>query len=87
MDILIVVIISGMAVAFTTELIASVVEAMFSPRIIKLILTAPLSFLACWFLDLGGFQLIVAALAAAFFSTVTLHLINKPVSIQTLPRR
>jgi hypothetical protein len=87
MDILIAVVISGMAVAFTTELIASIVETMFSPRIVKLILTAPLSFVACWFLDVVGFQLIVASLAAAFFSTVTLHLINKPVSIQSLPRR
>lgn len=87
MDILISVVISGMAVAYLTELVSIVTEAFFSPRIIKLILTLPLSFIAVWFLDLKGFEVPIGGLAAAFISLALLQLVNRPVSIQTLNTR
>lgn len=86
MDTLIVVILSGMGVAYITELIATIGEGLFSARIIRLVLTLPLAILACWFLDLTGFELAVGSSAAAFFSLALLRLINKPAIVQTLRR-
>ena len=83
MDTLIWIIISGMAVGYVTEILSTFAN----PRIIKLSLTLPLSFLACWLLGLVGPILIVAGFAAAFFSLATLQLLNRPVNIQTVNRR
>ena len=83
MDILISIIISGMAVGYVTEILSTFAN----PRIIKLSLTLPLSYLACWLLGLLGPTLIVAGLAAAFFSLATLQLLNRPVNIQSVNRR
>lgn len=87
MDILFIVIISGMAVSYITELLSSVVGEYFSPRLIKLILTLPLSFVAVWFLDLTGFEVVVGGLAAAFFSLAVLQLLNRPVTIANIANR
>jgi uncharacterized membrane protein len=87
MSILISIIISGMAVAYTTEFISSIGEKFFNPRTVKLILTLPLAVLASWLLGLSGFVLVVASPAAAFFSLATLQLLNRPASIQTVSRR
>jgi hypothetical protein len=87
MNILITIIISGMAVGYLTELIASLGERVFNPRIVKLILTLPLSYLACWLLGLVGFTLIVSGPAAAFFSLASLLLLNRPVTIQNTSNR
>jgi hypothetical protein len=87
MDTFISIIIAGMGVAYIVELIASVSESYFNPRTIKLVLTLPLSYAACWFLDLTEFTLAVGGPAAAFFSLGALHLLNRPVSIQPINRR
>jgi hypothetical protein len=87
MDILFVVIISGMAVSYITELLSDVVGTMFSPRLIKLFLTLPLSLVSVWFLDLKGFEVAVGGFAAAFFSLAILQLLNRPVSVATLTNR
>jgi hypothetical protein len=87
MDILITVIISGMAVGYLTELIASLNVRVLNPRIVKLVLTLPLSYLACWLLGLVGFTLIVSGPAAAFFSLGSLLLLNRPVTIQSTSNR
>ncbi|CAB4128618.1 hypothetical protein UFOVP223_112 [uncultured Caudovirales phage] len=87
MSILISVIISGMAVAYTTEFISSIGEKFFNPRTVKLVLTLPLAIFASWLLGLTGFVLAVASPAAGFFSLATLQLLNRPVNIQTVTRR
>ncbi len=87
MDILIAVIVAGMAVGYVTELTVSLFERFLNPRIIKLILTLPLSYLACWLLGITGIPLIVAGPAAAFFSLGALLLLNRPVTIQTINNR
>lgn len=87
MDTLFVVIISGMAVSYLIELINSVVGEYFSPRLIKLILTAPLSYFACWLLGLVGFSLTVSGLAAAFISLSLLQFVNRPVIVNNLATR
>ena len=87
MDILFIVIISGMAVSYITELLSNVVGEYFSPRIIKLVLTLPLSFLSVWFLNLSGFEVVVGGFAAAFFSLAVLQLLNRPVTIANVSNR
>lgn len=87
MDTLFVVIISGMAVSYLVELTNSIVGEYFSPRLIKLILTAPLSYFACWLLDLTGFTLTVSGLAAAFISLSLLQFVNRPVIVNNLATR
>lgn len=87
MDILFVAIVSGMAVSYITELLSSVAGTVISPRLIKLTLNLPLSLLACWYLDLTGFELIVGGFAAAFFSLAVLQLLNRPVSVTNLTNR
>jgi hypothetical protein len=87
MDTLFVVIISGMAVSYFLEFVSSIVGEFFSPRLIKLILTAPLAYFACWLLGLTAFNLTVSGLAAAFISLALLQLVNRPVTIQNLNTR
>lgn len=87
MDTLFIVIISGMAVSYFVEFLSSLVGEYFSPRLIKLILTAPLAYFACWLLGLTAFTLTVSGLAAAFISLALLQLVNRPVTIQNLNTR
>jgi hypothetical protein len=87
MDTLFVVIIAGMAVSYFVEFLSSIVGEYFSPRLIKLILTAPLSYFACWLLGLTSFSLTVSGLAAAFISLALLQFVNRPVTIQNLNTR
>jgi len=84
MDTLIVVIVSGMATGYILEFIGSFMS---SDRWLKRILTLPLSFGALWLMGITGLPLIVIGLASAFFSLSVLHLLNRPVTINTVPRR
>lgn len=89
MDTLIVIIISGMAVSYVVEFVSSLVDKLIPPRIIKMLLTLPLGILATWLLGLYGNMVFVAGTAAAFFSLVVLHLLNRNdnVDVQQLMRR
>jgi hypothetical protein len=87
MDTFISVIIAGMAVGYITELVASLGERIISPKIIKILLTLPLSYFACWALGLTGLILAVSGPASAFFALTSLHLLNRPVNIQSINRR
>lgn len=85
MDILIYTVISGLAVAFSTEFISTIFG---SARLVKLILTIPFSYGACWLLGIGFPQIIICALAASLISTFLLQFLNKPTTIQnTYTRR
>ena len=87
MDVLISIIISGMAVGYLTEFLASLLDSLISARRIKLLTTLPLSFLAVWMSGISAPIFWVAGPAAAFFSLTALLLLNRPVSIQTVNRR
>lgn len=87
MDTLFVVIISGMAVSYFVEFLNNTAGEYFSPRVIKLVLTAPLSYFACWLLGLVGFSLAVSGLAAAFISLALLQFVNRPVIVNNLSTR
>jgi len=78
MDTFFVVIISGMAAGYVVEFLVTILEKLISGRVLRTILTAPLSILATWLFGLSGWLMVVAGLAAAFFALVILGLINKP---------
>jgi hypothetical protein len=78
MDTFFVVIISGMAAGYVVEFLVTILEKLISGRVLRTILTAPLSILAVWLFGLSGWLMVAAGLAAAFFALVILGLINKP---------
>jgi hypothetical protein len=87
MDILGEVIIAGLSVAFILSAIDDLAGRFIPTKLIKLVLTVPLSILFISFFgaySLG--QLIVLGTATGFFSLSALLLVNRPVSIQTLRR-
>jgi len=84
MDTLILVIISGMATGYILEFIGSFMS---SDRWLKRILTLPLSYGAAWLMGITGLPLVVVGLSSAFFSLSVLHLLNRPVTINTINRR
>jgi hypothetical protein len=88
MDILAQVIVSGLGVAFILATIDDLLGSFLATKWVKLIITLPLSSLLMSFLGEYSFaQLVVLGTAAGFFSLSALLLINRPVSIQSLPRR
>jgi hypothetical protein len=87
MELLIEVIIAAAATAYLTELISTLLEALFPPRIVKMILTPIFAFLACWAFGIHDYSLVVCTLAAGFFSVSALHLLNRPATIQQVVNR
>jgi hypothetical protein len=88
MDILAHVIIAGLATAFTLATIDDLLSTLIPTKVVKLVLTIPLS--ALFVSAVGTYslvQLAVLGTAAGFFSLSTLLLVNRPVSIQTSGRR
>ena len=73
-----------MATGYILEFIGSFMS---SDRWLKRILTLPLSFSASWLMGITALPLIVIGLASAFFSLSVLHLLNRPVTINTITRR
>jgi hypothetical protein len=88
MDILGHVIVAGLGVAFILAIVDDSLGRFMATKLIKLIATLPLSSLLLSFLGTYSLaQLVVLGIAAGFFSLSALLLINRPVSIQSLPRR
>jgi hypothetical protein len=89
MELLLIIIISGMAVGFTTEAVGALVER-FTPwgaPTLKGILSAPLAALFCWILGVSDWTLLVASLAAGFISLIIMRWVNRPVQIQQVMSR
>jgi len=82
------ILVAGFSLAYVVELSGALLRPFRSDKIFKHIITPPLAFVACLYLDFTGFTLIVAALAASFVSTSLRVLLDavtsKPVVI---PRR
>jgi hypothetical protein len=87
MNTLIVVLISGMAAGYVVELLVAITERWLSSKVLRAIITAPLSVLAAYTFGLTGWMLLVVGLAAAFFALVVINLIIKPEVVQTITRR
>jgi hypothetical protein len=77
MDTLIWIIISGMAVAFSTELLIRVLQWWVEPRSVRVWGTVPLSLGACYLVGIPYPSIVVATLAVGFFSTTLLLIIDR----------
>lgn len=87
MDILLIVIISGMAVGYSVEFINSLLNRWISSTVIKLSTTLPFSLLFNWLLGLTGYPLFAAIPASGFFALVIMSVINRPVVVNSSLRR
>lgn len=83
MDLLFTILVAGMAVGYTTELLSMI----FPSRFVKPLLTVPLATLANWLLGLTNYELAVAAPASGFFALFILSIINRPVVVNNSLRR
>lgn len=88
MDIFFTVIVSGMAVAFLLSLVESVGEEYVSSKLLRLIATWPLSFVAVLFMGLSDpFVYTVASTATAFFALTILRVVQKVLDRPTIVDR
>lgn len=78
METFFVVLISGMAAGYVVEFLVAISERFFSAKVLRAVVTLPLSYLAAWALGLTNWTLVVAGLAAAFFALVVIGLTQKP---------
>jgi hypothetical protein len=89
MELLIVVIISGMASGFCAELISFLVErfTILDAKLVKQIFLAPFGALFAWLLDVQGWDILVVGLASAFFNLLIIYYMTRPMTIQQLTTR
>jgi hypothetical protein len=87
MELLIYIIVSGMAVSYLIEFISSFSSEIISTRLLKQILTIPLSYISCWFFDIDGFALVISGLATSFVALLLLLIANKLSDPVTVVRR
>lgn len=89
MELLIVVIISGMASGFCAELISFFIErfTILDERLTKQIVLAPFGALFSWLLGAQGWDILVAGLASAFFNLLIMYYMTRPMTIQQLTTR
>lgn len=87
MDILIHVLIAGMAVGYVTELLGSLLDSWVDPTTLKMWLTVPLSAGALFLWGHFDFTLITLAPAAGFFALVLMKVVNRPVILQNVAQR
>ena len=89
MELLITIIISGMAVSFIAELVGYLISqyTIWNDRLVKQLLVAPLSAGACWLLGITGWTLLAASLASGFFCIVVMWYMTRPVIVQNLSSR
>jgi hypothetical protein len=88
MDILILIVISAAAAAFTSQLVGAIAERWLDPTILMGVLTAPLAAVSMWLLGGGSWQVIlIGALAAGFLAAGAMKLLNRPLSVQQVMSR
>jgi len=89
MELLIVVIISGMASGFCAEIISYLVErfTFLNEKLIKQLFLAPFGVLFAWLLGAEGWDILVAGLASAFFNLLVMYYMTRPMTIQQLTTR
>jgi hypothetical protein len=83
MDLLISVIIVGMAAGYVTETIAMVYDRPY----VRLLSTLSMSGAGLYFLGVWGADLILATFASGFLSALLLKVINRPVVLNSSLRR
>jgi len=83
MDLLIFVVISGMAAGYVSELVAMIYDRSY----LRVIFTLATSATSLYLLGVWGIPLAVATFASAFFAASLLKLINRPVVVNNSLRR
>lgn len=83
MELLIAIIISGMAVGYLTEIASYIV----SNPWIKVVLTLGLSFLALWLFGYQDAQLFIGSPAAGFLAAALVKLATRPIVVNSNLRR
>ena len=81
MDIIIYTLISGLAVAYTVELLTSIIPFQWFDRILKRFGTLPLAAFGCWVFDIQGLSLIICSCAASFVALFVVFFVNRPTVI------
>lgn len=87
MDLLIQILIIGMAVGYLTELIGSLLASWVSSGTTKRTLTLPLGALFGWWIGVAPHLLVLVAPAAGFFALAVLSIVNRPVVLSGSNRR
>lgn len=88
MDIFIKIIIAGFASGYFIELAASLLTRWVSARLVKQVLTLPLSFIALALMGITGASFFVYTPASGFVSLVIMAIVSKPVEVtQVVSRR
>lgn len=87
MDILISVIIAGMAVGYVTELLSTLLDFWVEPKTVKMITTVPLATGALYLLGIFDWSLVVLAPASGFLALAIMSVVNRPVILQNVAQR
>jgi hypothetical protein len=87
MELLIQVVLIGMAVGYLTELISSLLSSWIATGTTKKSLTLPLGALFGWWIGVEPQLLILVAPAAGFLALVILSIVNRPVVLSNASRR
>ena len=87
MDILINILISGMAVAYVVELITAFTSKRLPSWILKATLPLPFSVLSLYLLGGSGIPLIIYGLASSCIALVVVFFVNRPVTNQVITTR
>lgn len=82
MELLIAIIISGLAATYLIEFITSLVETWVDGKILRAIFTLPINVAGLYFLGYWDNTLFVAAPAASLISAIMSLLINRPTVIR-----
>lgn len=83
MDLLIFVILSGMAAGYVSELVAMIYDRAY----LRVLFTLAASAASLYLLGVWGIPLVIATFASAFFAASFLKLINRPVVLNNTLRR
>lgn len=81
------IIIAGMATAMVVGFVVELLDSVINPKFLKMILTIPTALGALWLLGIEGYSLVVFALAAGFFSTAVLHILNRATTVANVITR
>jgi len=87
MDTLIDVLISGMAVAYTVELLISLTRRFVPASFVKATMTLPLGILSVYLLGNYGWSLIIYGLAASCVALIVVFFVNRPTTNQVITTR
>lgn len=87
MDILIDILISGLAVAYIVELVTAFTDKFIPSWILKATLPLPFSVLSLYVLGEFGLPLIIYGLASSCIALVVVFFVNRPVTNQVINTR